>query len=455
MTAVMKKFKISPSAIFLALFAIFLIVKLFEVQRYKTPEKVIAWDVISYYAYLPATFVENDLTLGFYGEDYFDKYWPETLPDGTKVIKTSMGMSFLYLPFFAVAHLVAPLTPYKADGFTQPYALALLIAGMFYVLMGLVLLRKVLLAHFGETATTLTLIIIGLCTNLYWYTLYESPMAHGPGFGLFCLLAYLTEKWYKKPTTILTAGVGLTLGLISLIRPTNCIVVIFFLLYGVTSLSDIKSRLMLFVKSYKKTLLLTATVLVVWVPQMIYWHYLTGHLFFYSYGSDERFFFNHPMLLEGLFGFRKGWITYTPAMLIALTGFVPLYKHHREYFWGILIFLVIHIYIVLSWWCWWYGGCFGLRAMVETYALLAIPLAAMLQYILKTPVVRKTVLLTCVTVISLLSGFHNLRYIYGSIHYDSMTRKAYFDSFFRTRPSEKFESLLQYPDYEAARKGDR
>ncbi|MBO7540416.1 MAG: hypothetical protein J6T33_02005 [Bacteroidales bacterium] len=451
----MKHFKVSLSAIVLVILSIVLVSKIFHTKRYQQPETVIAWDVISYYAYLPATFIEHDLTLSFTDHEHAGTYWPETLPDGTKVIKTSMGLSLLYLPFFAIAHLTAPLAGYEANGFTLPYALALLLAGLFYTLLGLALLRKLLLEHFGEIATTLTLLIIGLCTNLYWYSVYEAPMSHSFGFGLFCLFAYLTVKWHKKPGYLISIGLGLTLGLISLVRPTNCIVVLFFLLYGIKSLKGIKEKWQLFLGSYKKILIIAASTILVWVPQMIYWYSLTGHLFFYSYGSDERFFFNHPMILQGLFGFRKGWLIYTPAMVFALIGFIPLYKHFREYFWGILLFLALHIYIIFSWWCWWYGGGFGLRAMIETYALLSIPLTATLQWILKMPVVRKTVLLVCVAAVSFLSCFHNIQYFNGAIHWDSMTKESYFDSFLRMHPTSRFDSLLQTPDYEAARKGDR
>jgi len=34
----------------------------------------------------------------------------------------------------------------------------------------------------------------------------------------------------------------------------------------------------------------------------------------------------------------------------------------------------------LSWWAWWYGGSFGLRAFIDSYSLLIFPLAALLSY---------------------------------------------------------------------------
>jgi len=45
------------------------------------------------------------------------------------------------------------------------------------------------------------------------------------------------------------------------------------------------------------------------------------------------------------------------------------------------------------------------------------------------------------------------KYRYGSIHYDSMTREALFDSFWRLKPSSTFYEKLKRPDYEKARQG--
>ena len=442
---------ISLSCIAIVLIGAFLLLRMFNTHRYTSPEKVIAWDVVSYYAYLPATFIEHDLTLSFTDHEHTGTYWPETLADGSKVIKTSMGLSFMYCPFFLLAHVAAPMLGYPADGFSVPYALALILAGIFYTLLGLLLLRRVLLRHFPEWITTLTLIIVALCTNLYWYSLYEAPMTHAFSFCLFALMALLTELWHEKATPGRTVGVGLTLGLISLIRPTNALVAIYFLLYGI----QLPGTLRKLTHSWWKLLIVAAAALLVWVPQMVYWHYNTGHWLFYSYGGNERFFFGDPKLLKGLFSFRKGWLVYTPVMLFALTGLVPLYRRHREHFWAITVFLVLNLYVIFSWWCWWYGGSCGLRAMIESYALLAIPLAAWIEWVAGRKTLLRWALLLLLAATSVLSAFHNVRYIYGSIHWDSMTRAAYFDCFLRSHPSDRFPSLLEEPDYEAARNGIR
>ena len=446
---------VSLSCVALLVIAAFLLLRMFNTHRYTVPERVIANDVISYYAYLPAAFIEHDLTLSFTEQEHAGTYWPETLADGSKVIKTSMGLSVMYCPFFLVAHVVAPWLGYPADGFSVPYAFALMLAGLFYTLLGLLLLRRVLLRHFPEWITAVTLVIVALCTNLYWYGLYEAPMSHAFSFCLFALFALLTERWHERPTVGRSIGMGLTLGLISLVRPSNTLVVVYFLLYGIQSKESLRTKWQLLTQSWWKLLLMAAAVVPVWVPQMLYWHAVTGHWLFYSYGGNERFFFGDPELLKGLFSFRKGWLVYTPVMLFALTGLVPLYCRHRAHFWGVAVFLVLNLYVVFSWWCWWYGGGLGIRALIESYALLAIPLAAWIEWVAGRRCALRWSLLLVLLVVSALSAYHNVRYIYGSIHWDSMTREAYFDSFFRAHPSDRFLSLLEEPDYEAARQGVR
>ena len=93
--------------------------------------------------------------------------------------------------------------------------------------------------------------------------------------------------------------------------------------------------------------------------------------------------------------------------------------------------------------------------MIEYYAFLSIPLASFLQFVSKQKTIGKTILIPIIFALTFLSGFHNIQYHYGAIHYDSMTRKAYFDSFLHTHHSQQFDSLLDPPDYESAKMGIR
>ena len=115
-------------------------------------------------------------------------------------------------------------------------------------------------------------------------------------------------------------------------------------------------------------------------PLLIYWHTYTGHWLFYSYqGDDKTFSFLHPHLANVLFSYKKGWLTYTPVMILSILGFYQLYKIYRSLFWCIAVFMLMNIYLVSSWDIWWYGGSFSMRALIQSYSLLMFPLAAFLS----------------------------------------------------------------------------
>ena len=95
----------------------------------------------------------------------------------------------------------------------------------------------------------------------------------------------------------------------------------------------------------------------------------------YSYG-DQTFSWLHPHAILYSFNYRCGWLTYCPLMILALIGFLPFAKYgkHRV---AIIVFSLVSYYLVSAWDVWWYGG----RAMVQSYAVLSIPLAALVHYI--------------------------------------------------------------------------
>ena len=385
---------------FISLIAILLIIVIYSWQninmhKYKSRDSVICSDVVSYYAYLPAIFIEKDHKLHFLGDPTkgFKLYWPTRLPNGELIIKTSMGLSMMYAPFFFIAHAVSEKLGFEADGFTEPYTFALVFSCVVYLLIGFLFLRKVLLKYFSDIITTLTLIIIGTGTNIYWYATVEAPMSHGYSFALFCMFLFLTEKWYANQKWSISIFLGLIFGLITLIRPSNGLIVILFLLFGIVKREDIVERLRLFWQNYQKIIVIVLCTFVIWIPQLLYWKSVSGEWLYYSYGG-ERFFFNDPKILEVLFSFRRGWLIYTPVMICSLVGMGLLWKMNRQYFFPILIFFICNLYVISSWWCWWYGGGFGMRPLIESYAILAIPLAACLSWISKRKIASQLQLQT-------------------------------------------------------------
>ncbi|PLX03136.1 MAG: hypothetical protein C0594_10940 [Marinilabiliales bacterium] len=306
--------------------------------------------------------------------EHYKYYWHAKTEKGGRIIKCSMGLSFLYMPFFLMAHGYAIIFDYNTNGFSSPYRFFLLMSSLFYYAIGLIYLRKFLKNYFKDKIIAFTLLSIALGTNIIFYTAVRSCMSHAYTFSLFALFLYFSYKWHKNPSIKSTIIIGLLAGLISLVRPTNLLIIIVFALWNVQSFTDFTHRIVWFVKKYPLIILMIISFLLVWIPQLLYWKTISGDWFFYSY-QDEGFFFTSPAIIKGLFGFRNGWLLYTPIMIFALVGLFFLRKKLSIFRVPIIGFTILNIYIILSWWCWWYNG-YGNRAFIESYSVLSIPLAA-------------------------------------------------------------------------------
>lgn len=433
--------------------AITIILTAYSHRGWQKKDKIISWDVISYYAYLPATFIYNDIALEKPETLKKGTFWPSQTPINKNCIKTSMGMSILYAPFFFVGHTIALLSPYPANGFSAPYKAMLIVSALFYMVLGLIFLRRILLQFFSDKITAIVLFLTTIGTNYFYYTAYEATMPHAYNFTLFAIFIWYTIKWHKNPTIKHSLFIGILSGVISLIRPTNAIIGIIFILWDVISLTALKSKIRLLLNYFPLILLIVFSALIVWLPQFIYWKHVSGSFLYFSYSDNEGFFFANPQIVDGLLGFRNGWLLYTPTMLLALLGIPFLMKQKSPLKAALPIFIAINTYIILSWWCWWYGGSYGQRPFIDSYALMAFPLAAMFSFFKSKKITYRIPLILFSILLIALSVFQTKKYTYGSIHWDSMTRQAFTSTFFNLRQPKNFHLLLRSPDYEKAKQG--
>jgi hypothetical protein len=437
-----------------AIFAIILTVSYIGISQkhWKTEDKVIYWDVRSYYAYLPSIVIHGDPLFDFveeFPDVYGEKYWLEAAENGNKYIIMPMGMAILFLPFFLFGHMVAIILGFAATGYSTPYYTAILLSSLFYLSLGLYCLRNILLKLFSDKVVAISIALIFFGTNLLRYSTFEATMSHSYSFALFAFFIYLTLKWHKNPSFKYSAFLGIIFGLIVLVRPSNGVVALFFVFYNIRTLRDSVGKAHFFIQNFKYLIVLSLFAFVVVFPQLAYWKYVTGSWIINSYGDKGVFYFDNPQIINGLFSYRKGLFIYIPLILFAFLSF-PLLTRKEElkpFLIPLSIFTIINLYIVLSWWQWWYGGSYGLRPLIESYALWIFPMAAGVDYIRRAkPKIR--ILYDFVLFVLLLHGIlGNIKYYYGAIHFDSMSRGAYWETFFSVKPKGDFYNLLEPPDY--------
>jgi hypothetical protein len=157
-------------------------------------------------------------------------------------------------------------------------------------------------------------------------------------------------------------------------------------------------------------------------------------------------------VLDGLISFRKGWFLYTPLMLLSCIGIYFSVKQKRDFSIGLLSFLPVFIYVTFSWWCWWYGGSFGARSMIDIYAFMALPLGVLLEKLAsnKKVLIASSVIFVAIVALNLIQTEQKRLMI---IHWDSMNEEAYWGTFLKLDDPKNYEHLYQAPDYEKALKG--
>lgn len=427
----------------------------FNQERWKY-HNVIESDVANYYSYLPAIIYEKDLSLSFLYdtknvEIESKLYKPNFTSKNKPVIKMSIGMAYTYLPFFGLAHFYAKSFDYPIDGYSAPYQFAIQFSTLFYYCLGLWFLWGVLRFYFSKSASFLTLIFLTFGTNIYYYLTIGAGMSHASNFALIAAFLYYTIQWHNSKSFKTILLVGVIGGLLTLIRPINILIFLFFLFYDVSSFKDLLPKLKMLLFNKIQLLVLVLLVFLIFVPQLLYWHYVTGHFFFNSY-VDEGFYFNKPHVLEAIFGFRKGWLIYTPIMIFSLVGFFII--RLKQFIISIPLFFVIYLYVTFSWWCWWYGGSFGQRPLIDIYPLLGIPFAAFLTAVQSKSQIKQRLIYTLLGLFTLLNLFQTIQAKYNIIHYDSMTRENYFQVFFTITKKADRENYLIHPNYEKAKRGE-
>jgi hypothetical protein len=396
-------------------------------------------DQAGYYNYLPALFIYQDIefsyldTLKINKSDFVNTLKNKEGKD-VQLNRYGVGMAMLLSPFFALASVQAYFSGAAMDGFSSPYRSWIFGAQFFYLFLAFSLLRNLLLRYYQDKIVALTLFLLALGTNLLYYALYEPVMSHNYSFFLFSLCLYWTIKWLEKPRKRQLFLLAIAFGLLANVRLTNSVFILVLILWEVDSFKALKERLFLLKEHWNVLVLAFLLVGSTFLPQIFYWYSVTGYWVINSYGAVQgTFFWSDPMIFEILLGYKKGWLIYTPLMSFGIFGLFSLYQQYRKLFWGIFIYTLLNWYVVSCWWCWWYGGSFGMRPLIESMVPFSFAIAAFLHWAFQAKWKQFLVVLILLMGTGL-NGLQTYQYSYNCIHNFGMTRRAYWTVFGKVPP---------------------
>ena len=395
---------------------------------------IIETDAKGYFAYLPAVFVYHDMNFGFFDEIetaqkqnklYFDY---RTEYKGVIVNKFFCGTALANVPFFLGAHAYAHMAGHETDGYSKPYPIGVNLAAVFYMLLGLLFLNRAMDTwNIREVPKTLTLLAALFGTNLFYYTIVEPGMSHVYSFAFVAMFVYYARRWFATERGIYLLALGLALGMVVLTRPVNGLIV-FILPFAAGSWPALRDGVVRMFQRVPWLLAGAVGFVALLFVQLTTYKLATGEFLVYSY-AHETFHFLDPNMFNFLLSYKKGLFVYTPMFLLAFAGVGYWWRNARFALWSWLGFFVLVVYVLSSWWLWWYGGSFSARVMVEYIPVMMIGLAMALNH--TTHKVWKPALIGAVVTLTLLCQVQTYQYRYYQIHWEDMTSEKYWDVFLR------------------------
>ena len=159
-------------------------------------------DRAGYYIYLPATFyyhwdlkkvpAKMDEKTG-YGFRY-DTVNHKILTENT------YGISLLLSPFFIGVHFITKVFHIPQDwAFAPIYHHMADVAAVFYLVFGLILLRRFLLGYVSEPASYITVFLLFAGTGLFYYSIAASLMPPVFTFFLSAVFLFFLKKFLNDP----------------------------------------------------------------------------------------------------------------------------------------------------------------------------------------------------------------------------------------------------------------
>ena len=402
-------------------------------------------DGSGYYAYLPAVFIYQDLQYRFY-LDLKEKYKFGDLSENFLYTENNRlynryfcGTSIAMMPFFLLGWAAAEITGQDADGHSFFFTVSLNVAAIFYVLSGLYLMYRLFSRRYNKWTVALVCAAIFLGTNTFTYAIYHASYSHAYSFGFIALFIYLADRSIRLKTRNSLIHLALCLGMITIIRPTNAIVLI-----SIPFLSgSYASFLSWFKFAIQPRVFLPAVmscVCVIFIQGFMY-HAQCGSWWTDGY-PYETFYFDRPEIINMWFSYRAGVVMWSPVVIAALIGLLVMLVKEPFKGFSMLLFLLMNSWIISSWWAWHYSGTFGMRPMVDHMPFF-IPLICTLFFVLRK-VWMKTILVICLCSITFVGYTFNKQYITSIIPWDGMTKEKYWYIFMKTGGGYAFRLFEPY-----------
>ncbi|MEA2326758.1 MAG: hypothetical protein QOE68_1717, partial [Thermoanaerobaculia bacterium] len=223
----MRRPTVLPYAVLIAVWTVSLF--LWMVPGYVKP------DGAGYAAYLPSALIDHDLLL-------FDEWarlgmirgeaiaFTNVTPNGHLSDHWTVGPAVAWLPAYLAADAARAAVPmlrgFPRNGFSLPYAIAILASSAMAGLLVLLLGAQAAVPIANRFAATLAAIGIWFGSPLLWYSLRHATMGHAVSAAACAVVVAIALSLRREITVWKIAAAGLACGFAFAVRPQNLTFVI-------------------------------------------------------------------------------------------------------------------------------------------------------------------------------------------------------------------------------------
>ena len=357
-------------------------------------------DGIGYYAFARAPLIEHNFNFerdylagnaGFREARLDENGRPKAIfrtPTGHLENHFSVGPAILWAPFLLLAHagvLVARAagSSVLADGFSQPYRIAMAFGTALYGFLGLLLSFRLARQYVGGLWAWLATFAIWWASSLPVYMYFNPSWSHAHSafaVALFLWYWHRTRDQRSWPQWCLLAVIA---GLMLNVYYANVMLLAVLVVEALRQYSATLRRPSPHTSAISQLLArhgaFLAIVAICLLPTFITRYIVYGNPFVTGYGSVQYWSWRSPLFLAVLFSSEHGLFSWTPLLLLATVGLV-LFKWREPRVGTPLLAAAVAFYIFIACYPDWAGiSSYGNRFFVSLTPLFVLGLGVLLE----------------------------------------------------------------------------